>query len=116
MTYSDYIIPSFSLIIGIALIIFASSIFVNVFQTAGNIDNAPCKTITLADKFSNMRGGAFGSNTFYYITDDKNQTYEMWISGNITEIGEWNRLAIGNKYDLRISGSDATFCNSQRLL
>ena len=114
--YNDYVLPSIGLVVGILSVIYIMTIMVNVFQTTNDIDNSPCRDITVVDKFSSVRGGAFSSNTFYYITDNKNQTYEMWISGNMTEISEWNRIIIGNKYNIRASGSDATFCNSQRLL
>lgn len=112
MDYSDYTIPSIGVIVGAAILIYMVVTVGNVFQTASDIDNSTCRNITVVDKFSSVRGGAFS----YYITDDKNQTYEMWISGNMTEISEWNRIVVGNAYGIRISGSDATFCNSQKLL
>jgi hypothetical protein len=116
MDYSDYTIPSIGVIVGAAILIYMVVTVGNVFQTASDIDNSTCRNITVVDKFANVNGGMFGSNTNYYITDDKNLTYKMWISGNITEIGEWNRIVVGNAYGIRISGSDATFCNSQKLL
>lgn len=112
MNYSDYALTSIGLIAGVAILIYMAVTVGNVFQTATDIDSSPCQSIIITDKFSSVRGGAFS----YYITDDKNQTYEMWISGNMTEISEWNRIIIGNKYNMRVSGSDATFCDSRKLL
>ena len=103
-------------VVSISIIFYMLTTMGSVFQIANNIDNSPCSNIVIKDKFTNVNGWMFDINTNYYITDDKNLTYKMWICGNITEIGEWNRIVVGNAYGIRISGSDATFCNSQKLL
>ena len=116
MIVSDYIIHGIGCVVGIIVVIFFMGCVNNTFQTANNIDSVDCLNITITDKFTDYSGGAFGGSTRYYITDDKDSTYLMWISGNITEIKQWRDIIIGREYSIRYSGKDATFCNSQKLL
>jgi hypothetical protein len=116
MNFSDCIIPAMGFIIGLLAVICIGSYIVYSVETTMNIDNAACSNITITDKFTDTSSGLFGGSTKYYIIDDKNSTYLMWISGNITEIKQWRNIVIGREYGIRYSGKDATFCNSRKLL
>jgi len=116
MEYSDAIIAVMGFIIGFVGVICIGFWLVCSLTIAANIDGSPCQNIVVIDKFSDTSSGLFGGGSNYYITDNKNSTYQMWITGNITEIKQWRDIVIGNEYGIRYSGKDATFCNSRKLL
>lgn len=69
------------------------------------LKDAQCESIIIVDTFTDIRGGF----TTYYIVDNNNVSYKMYLSEN-QELYEWNSIVKGKSHDIKRYNTRAEFC------
>jgi esterase/lipase len=99
------VMPIILVIVGTIIIILTTIWVSGVAGEYNNLKESPCESIIINNKFSDIRGGY----TTYYIVDNSNISYVMYLSGN-TDLQEWNSIINGQSHNVKLYNNRADFC------